>query len=179
MRALTVRQIGSLPRCFAMTLIRIGAARPCRFDRCRFRQPAIIGGTFACTQPCRVLRARLLTGFNPTRDGLVFFHGPLPIPAPGLALCRRAVRDGLHRVLQLSDPALWPLARYERRPDWDACRRAFVAGGVPVDPCRRAYGPVGHSPGCLVLCLDGDGLGAGLPAAAVVLALTTAAGRQL
>src|ERR1700730_1694447 len=126
----------------------------------------------------RVLRARLLTGFNPTRDGLVFFHCPLPIPTPGLALCRRAVRDGLHRVIQLSDPALWPLARYERRPDWDACRRAFVAGGVPVDPCRRAYGPVGHSPGCLVLCLDGDGLGAGLPAAAVVLALTAAADRQ-
>src|ERR1700731_1376327 len=62
--------------------------------------------------------------------------------------------------------------------DWDACRRAFVAGGVPVDPCRRAYEPVGHSPGCLVLCLDGDGLGAGLSAAAVFLALSTAAGRQ-
>src|SRR5262249_17428095 len=33
-------------------------------------------------------------------------------------------------------------------------------------------------PGCLVLRLDGDGLGAGLPAAALVLALTAAAGRQ-
>ena len=128
--------------------------------------------------PCRVLRARLLTGFNPTRDGLVFFHGPLPIPAPGLALCRRAVRDGLHRVLQLSDPPLWPLARHERRPDRDACRRAFVAGCVPVNPCRCAYGPVGHSPGCVVLCLDGDGVGAGLPAAAVVLALAAAASDQ-
>ena len=61
-------------------------APPCRFDRCRFPQPAVIGGTFACTQPCRILRARLLTGFNPTRDGLVFFHGPLPIPTPGLSL---------------------------------------------------------------------------------------------
>src|SRR6516162_9804918 len=82
--------------------------------------------------------------------------------------------------LQLSDPALWPLARHERRPDWDACRQAFVAGGVPVDPCRRADGPLGHLPGCFVLCLDGDGdgLGPGLPAAAVVLALTAAAGRQ-
>ena len=56
-----------------MTLIRIGAAPPFRFDRCRFLQPAVIGGTFACKQPCRALRARLLTGFNPTRDGLVFF----------------------------------------------------------------------------------------------------------
>jgi hypothetical protein len=56
----------------------------------------VIGGTFACTLPCRVRRARLLTGFNPTRDGLVFSHGPLPTPTPGLALCRRAVRDGLH-----------------------------------------------------------------------------------
>src|SRR5689334_14798283 len=136
------------------------------------------GEGLLATQPCRVLRARLLPGFNPPRDGLVFFHGPLPIPTSGFALCRRAVRDGLHRVLQLSDPALWPVARHERRPDWDACRRAFVAGRLPVDPCRRAYGPIGHSPGCLVLCLDGDGLGAGLPAAAVVLALTAAAGRQ-
>jgi len=44
------RQIGFLPRCFAMTLIRIGTARPCRFDRCRFSQPAVIGGPWSGSQ---------------------------------------------------------------------------------------------------------------------------------
>jgi hypothetical protein len=42
-------------------------------DRCRFPQPAVIGGTFARTQACRVLRTRPPIGFNLTRDGLVFF----------------------------------------------------------------------------------------------------------
>lgn len=37
----------------------------------------------------------------------------------------------------LSDPALWPLARHERRPDWVACRRAFGAG-------RKARHAVGN-----------------------------------
>jgi hypothetical protein len=41
-----------------------------------------------------------------------------------------AVRHGLHRVLQLSDPALWSLARHERRADWDACRRALRCGSI-------------------------------------------------
>jgi hypothetical protein len=33
-----------------MTLIRIGTARPCRFDRCRFSQPAVIGGPWSGSQ---------------------------------------------------------------------------------------------------------------------------------
>jgi hypothetical protein len=47
-----------------------------RFDRCRSPSPLSSAGTFACT-PCRVLRARLLTGFNPRRDGLVFLMARL------------------------------------------------------------------------------------------------------
>jgi hypothetical protein len=68
--------------------------------------------------------------FHPDAGRVSLFHGPLSIPTPCLALCRRAVRHGLHRVLQLSDPALWSLARHERRADWDACRRALRCGSI-------------------------------------------------
>src|ERR1700750_1937694 len=98
-----------------MTLIRISLARPCRFHHCRFPQPAVIGGTVGCTQPYRP-PSEAADRFEPDAGRVSLFHGPLPIPTPGLALRRRAIRDGLHRVLQLSDPALWPLARHERRP---------------------------------------------------------------
>ena len=37
--------------------------------------------------------------FQPDAGRVSLFHGPLPIPTPGLALCRRAIRDGPHRVL--------------------------------------------------------------------------------
>ena len=47
---------------------------------------------------------------------------------------------------------------------------ALPARGVSVDPYRQLDGPVRHAPGDLVLCLDGDGVGAGFSAGAVVLA---------
>ena len=81
---------------------------------------------------------------------------------------------GLYAALQLSGSVVRPVTRYECRPDRHARRRAFVAGGVPVDSCRRADGPVRHPPGDLVICLDGDRLGAGFPIAAVVLAAGSA-----
>src|SRR5215472_1495602 len=52
------------------------------------------------------------------------------------------------------------------------------ARGVSVDSCRRADGPVRHPPCEHVLCLDGNGPGARVPAPALVLAIAAAADRQ-
>src|SRR6516162_6994296 len=101
-----------------------------------------------------------------------------PIPPAGLDLHRRAVCDGLHRILYLPDPAIRLFARHERRRDRHAGWRALAARSIPVDPCWRADGPVRDTPGDIVLCLDGDGAGASLSAGTVVLAITAVAGRQ-
>ena len=96
----------------------------------------------------------------------------------GANLRRRPVRHGLHRLLYLSDPALRAVAGDEREPDRPLGRRPLAAGGVPVDPYRRADGPVRHAPGDLVFRLVGDRAGAGIPAGAVVLGAVALAGRQ-
>src|SRR5262249_18715238 len=101
-----------------------------------------------------------------------------PIPPAGLDLHRRAVCDGLHRILHFPDPAIRLLARYERGSDRHARRWAFATRGVFVDPRRRANGPLRDPPGNVILRLDGHGVGAALPAAAVVLVIAAVADRQ-
>jgi len=101
-----------------------------------------------------------------------------PTSPAGLNLRGRVVRDGLHPILHVSDPALWPRGRPERGRDRHAGRRALIARGVPVDPCRRSDGPVRNPPGNLVLRLGGDGAGADLSTGAVVLAVAAVADRQ-
>src|SRR5882724_4319233 len=103
---------------------------------------------------------------------------PSPTPPASLDLCHRAVRDGVHRILYLSDTALRAVARHECGRGRRACRRALVARGVSVHPHRRLDGPVRHAPGDVVLCLDGNGLGAVFPAGAVVLAIVDVANHQ-
>src|ERR1700756_2258169 len=74
----------------------------------------------------------------------------------------KTLTAGAYGVLQLPDPTLWPFARYECGPDWEARRRPNMAGGAPLDPCRRAHGPVRHSNGVqsslYVVYLKGVGL---------------------
>src|SRR5688572_26505532 len=84
-------------------------------------------------------------------------------------LRHRAARYGLYRSLHLSDPALRPVARDERRRDWRAGERAARARPPFVDPYRRADGPVRHAPGHAVFRVDRDRAGAGVPAGALVL----------
>src|SRR3984893_18784281 len=103
-------------------------------------------------------------------------EAPAPPPPAGLDLPRRAVRDGLYRVLHFPDTALRPLARHECRRGRHAGWRALTASGVPVDPCGRADGPPRHAPGDPVLRVDGDGAGADLSARAVVLGIAAGAG---
>src|SRR6516164_5242248 len=101
-----------------------------------------------------------------------------PIPPAGLDPRGRVVRNGLHPILHVSDPALWPRGRPERERNRHAGRWAIAARGVLVYSCRRADGPVRHPPGNLVLRLDGDGAGTDLSTGAMVLAVAAVADRQ-
>src|SRR5262249_16849229 len=119
----------------------------------------------------RIVPIRSIKSASRTGPRILSTHDPSPNGPAGLDLLRRAVRDGVHGFLHLFDPALRPVARHERRRNRHAGRRALAAGGLLVDPCWRADGPLRHAARDLVLRLDGNGLCADLSAGALVLAV--------
>src|SRR5580704_4716457 len=160
-----------------MTLIRIGAARPCRFDRCRFPQRCHRRDLCVHTALSRPT-SEAADRFQPDAGRVsLFFMARLQSRLPASLYVAGPFAMGYTEFYNF----LIPL--YGLSLGMSAGQIGMLVGArsllaVFLSIHVGAYGPVGHSPGCLVLCLDGDDLGAGLPAAAVVLALTAAADRQ-
>src|SRR5271165_842 len=158
----------SRPRWKGYMLVRVEAP-PWRFADTKKRQPE----DSPRSAPTRSTRSVSRTGtrFPP-------HHDRNPSRPAGLDLRGRAVRDGVHGFLYFSDTALRAVARDERWRDRHAGRRTLAAGGLSVDPCRRADGPLRHAAGDIVIRLDRYGHGAGLSAGAVVLAIAVVAAHQ-